>query len=188
MIDVLGAAYEIACSESAAPRSVQRVSLFDLEPGDGPLWLLQEEEVETPARDGREEQYRVFLPAWSAQSQMDLTDQPLGVPVAANALADALGLGVLPYSAAQSAIASYSRVGFEAAAVTGFAVAVSRPHMVRGLCRTVHLRFGHPYAVVAVSMDDDWRGSVRGVQHGPWHGVPVFSAWMKEPSDANGTG
>jgi hypothetical protein len=75
---------------------------------------------------------------------MDLTDQSLGFPVAANALADALELGVLPYIAAQSAIASYSRVGFEAAAVTGFAVAVSRPHMVRGLCRTALSGLGIP--------------------------------------------
>lgn len=110
MVDVLRAAYEIACSESAAPQSVQRVSLFDLEPGEGPLWLIREEEVETPARDGREEQYRAFLPVWSAQSQTDLADQSLGFPVAAKALAEALGLGVLRYTAAQSSVASYSRV------------------------------------------------------------------------------
>jgi hypothetical protein len=37
------------------------------------------------------------------------------------------------------------------------------------------LRFGPPYAVVAVTTDP---------AGGPWHGVPVFSAWVARPTDA----
>jgi hypothetical protein len=42
--------------------------------------------------------------------------------------------------------------------------------------RTAELRFGHPYAVVAVATDWGTRG--------PWHGLPVFSAWVAQPQDA----
>jgi hypothetical protein len=40
--------------------------------------------------------------------------------------------------------------------------------------RRATLRFGRPYAVVAVAVD---------TTGGPWHGVPVFSAWVAEPSE-----
>ena len=184
-MDVIRAAYGIACAETVKPRSVQRVSLFDLQTGEGPMWMIQEEEVETPAPDGREERCRALVPAWSAQSRMDLTRNGLGFSAAAEALAAALDLGDFRYRAAQSAVASYSRVGFEAAAVTGLAVALSRPRMVPGLRRTADLRFGHPFAVVAVTVDDDSKASVRNGQHGPWHGMPVFSAWVAQPSEAD---
>jgi hypothetical protein len=36
------------------------------------------------------------------------------------------------------------------------------------------LRFGHPYAVVALVQDVT----------SPWHGLPVFSAWVTEPENA----
>jgi hypothetical protein len=48
-----------------------------------------------------------------------------------------------------------------------------------GLVRTAELRFGHPYAVVAVTVDSPGRGDP-----GPWHGLPVFSAWVADPEDA----
>jgi hypothetical protein len=184
--DVIHAAYEVACAEAVEPRSVRRVSLFDLPLGEGPTWMIQEDEVETPAPEGREERCRAVLPAWSVQSQMDLARNGLGFSAAAKALAEALGLGDLQYGAAQSAVARFTRVGFEAAAVTDFAVRMSRPRMVHGLRRTADLRFGHPFAVVAVTVDDDPRTSVRNGQHGPWHGMPVFSAWVTEPSEADG--
>jgi hypothetical protein len=59
-----------------------------------------------------------------------------------------------------------------------------------GVRRTAELRFGHPFAVVAAgnanppdSHRPDWPS--------PWHGLPVFSAWVADPEDAtaepNGT-
>jgi hypothetical protein len=182
-VDVIGAAYEIACAETVEPRSVKRLSLFDLSVGEGPLWMIQEEQVETPAPGGREERCRAVLPAWSAQSDLDLTSTALGFHSAAQALAAALQIEDFRYRAAQSAMASYSRIGFEAAAVTGFAVAMSRPRMVQGLRRTAQLRFGHPFAVVAVTVDDERQDSVPA-DHSQWHGMPVFSAWVTEAAEA----
>ena len=66
------------------------------------------------------------------------------------------------------------RVGFEAAAVTGLAVAMAMRVPRTGLIRTAELRFGHPFAVVAVPAGDP----------GPWRGLPVFSAWVAQPEDA----
>jgi hypothetical protein len=78
----------------------------------------------------------------------------------------------------QAVVARYTRVGFEAAAVTGFAMTSSRRHSHAGLRREARLRFAHPYAVVAVAANetDETRD--------PWHGLPVFSAWVAEPDDA----
>jgi hypothetical protein len=45
------------------------------------------------------------------------------------------------------------------------------------VARVAELRFGHPYAVVAVATDRRVGGT------GPWHGVPVFSGWVAEPDD-----
>ncbi|HYK70053.1 MAG TPA: hypothetical protein VEV45_19050, partial [Streptosporangiaceae bacterium] len=54
-----------------------------------------------------------------------------------------------------------------------FAVAVAA--RIPAQHRHAELRFGHPYAVVALVQD---AGS-------PWHGLPVFSAWVSEPEDAS---
>jgi hypothetical protein len=46
------------------------------------------------------------------------------------------------------------------------------PMRRQGVRRTAALRFGHPYAVVAVA------------EGGPWDGLPVFSGWVAEPDSA----
>lgn len=57
-------------------------------------------------------------PAWSALTALDLRgDEALGVAAAARVLARALELGQWRYEARQLAMARYSAVGFEAAAV-----------------------------------------------------------------------
>ncbi|MCI4067113.1 hypothetical protein MRQ36_32920, partial [Micromonospora sp. R77] len=82
------------------------------------------------------------------------------------------GAGV---EARQSALAHFGRYGFEAAAVTAaFALVSLAPE---GVARTAELRFGHPYAVVAVATDERRDGA------GVWHGVPVFSAWVATPQE-----
>jgi hypothetical protein len=42
--------------------------------------------------------------------------------------------------------------------------------------RVAELRFAHPYAVVAASATEP---------SSPWHGLPLFSAWITEPRDAS---
>ncbi|MCW3816664.1 serpin family protein [Micromonospora sp. DR5-3] len=173
-VDVLAAAQEIAARTATAPdgyRPRQR-SLFDLPLGDTPLWTLREETVRTFARDGREERTRAVLPCWSAESRHDLTRAGFGFDAAARALGMLMGLANPQHEAVQSAVARYGRYGFEAAAVTAFAVATGLPP--EGVARVAELRFGHPYAVVAVATDS---------AGGPWHGLPVYSAWVAEPQE-----
>lgn len=184
--DVLAVAYDLA-TVVACGGHVARRSLFDLPLGDGPLWTLTEKPIMTTARDGREEHCTAVLPAWSASSNHDLRADALGFPAAAAALFEILGLKLDRYAACQSVLAKYSRIGFEAAAITGDFVALGAPPRKRaGVCRVAELRFGHPYAVVAVATDDRSGALISALQtNGPWHGVPVFSAWVATPTDAN---
>jgi len=165
--DVLAAAYDLAPA-LATGRGADRRSLFDLPLGEGPLWSVTERSGPVRSADGREERCTAVLPAWSASSEHDLSDPGLGFAAAAQALAPGD-----PWQARQAAMARYTRVGFEAAAVTGLAVAMAMRVPRPGLIRTAELRFGHPFAVVAVVTGD-----------GPWQGLPVFSAWVARPEDA----
>ena len=174
--DVVAAAHELA---SAPP---VRVPLRDLPLGDTPAWTVGEVvDVATPreVRDGRI--VDVTLPAWSARSQLDLTADPgLGFAAAGDVLARLVDQPELAVDAKQSAVARYHRVGFEAAAVTAIAgrmAAVIEQHEVS--VRVGHLRFPHPYAVVAVARPV----APRAHEPDPWDGIPVFSAWVVDPEE-----
>jgi hypothetical protein len=176
--DVLAAAHQIVTAEAAQPGSVDRLSLFGLPLGDGPVWSVTEEH----AAAGPAEQVACVLPAWAAETSLGLLGDPaLGFPAIAQGILAALNLGPHPYQASQAAIARSTAVGFEAAAVTAlvFPVAAFLP----GRRRTATVRFAHPYAVVAAVS-----GGPQGSQAGPvpaaWHGLPVFSAWVAEPAEA----
>jgi hypothetical protein len=160
--DVLAAAHQIATT-AAAGASVTIRQLSDLPLGPGPAWLLREE---TSAAGG--DTCTAVLPAWSARSQHDLRKPGLGFDLVSKALVP----GAARWEARQAAMARYTRTGFEAAAVTMFAAFEAARLPARR--RVADLRFGHPFAVVAVAVD------------GPpeWHGLPVFSAWVAEPEDA----
>jgi hypothetical protein len=173
---VLAVAHRIAIQQ-ATGQNVQRRHLTDLPLGEGPLWVLHE--VTAPS-----DACIAVLPAWSATSQHELSDPSLGFPAAKHAIEAVPG----PWTASQSAMARYSRSGFEAAAATAMAVALAmRPPANR---REAELRFAYPYAAVAVTTDPQGAGQGGGgrASHGPWHGLPVFSAWVSEPEDATGGG
>lgn len=174
--EVLAVAYDLSAgaADGAAPAGTR--SLFDLPLGATPLWSVTEERAPTRARDGREERHSAVLPCWSARSDHDLSPPALGFPAAATTLAKALALPLDGFEARQTAVARFDRYGFEAAAVTGMFGLTSLPP--QGRIRTAELRFGHPYAVVAVATDPRADGAT-----GPWHGVPVFSAWVSEPEE-----
>lgn len=112
----------------------------------------------------------------------DLDDEALGFPAAAFALKEALELDDYGYEARQAAVARYSAVGFEAAAVSALAVKLSARVERSGRRRTAVLRFGHPFAAVAVAIDS-LPGSPGDPTHTDWHGLPVFSAWISEPAE-----
>lgn len=171
---VLAAAHDIARREvsgTAARRALSEMSL-----GEGAFWAI------TQQRRPGGEQVCVVLPAWTATSNHDLTADPgLGFAALGRALAAAATVrpdipdigGMRDITARQSAVARYGRWGFEAAAVT--AVALRGALMPSVPSRSMTLRFGHPYAVVAVA------GARR--RGDPWAGVPVFAAWVAEPAD-----
>jgi hypothetical protein len=174
--DVLAAAYDLGPAlATGAP--VTRRSLFDLPLGDGPQWAISERTEEVKAGRDRQEQCTAVLPAWSARTRLDLSDPRLGFGAAVAALS-----GGDPWQAAQSAMARYTRVGFEAAAVSAVGVMLAMTPRRRVPVRRAELRFGHPYAVVAVTVDR--LGWPPGGGRSPWHGLPVFSAWVAEPQDA----
>ncbi|RAO09076.1 hypothetical protein MED15_06540 [Micromonospora noduli] len=176
--EVLAIAYDLSAGAADGAPPASSRSLFDLPLGETPLWTLTEERVHTWARDGREERHNAVLPCWSARNDHDLTAPALGFGAAVTTLATALALPVERFEARQTAVARFDRYGFEAAAVTGMAGVTSMPP--EGVARTAELRFGHPYAVVAVATDAGADGTT-----GPWHGVPVFSAWVAEPEEVS---
>jgi adenylate kinase family enzyme len=164
--DVLAAAHQVAAEDAA------RTSLFDLPLGEAPLWRVSEA---VSRRPGRQEECRALLPAWSARSTHELAGAPgLGFDDAAEALIALLPSARWDYDARQSAYARYSREGFEAAAVTALGMRLAAVHPGDGVKRTAELRFPHPYAVVATVESED----------SPWDGLPVFSAWVADPEDA----
>ncbi|MDT4935401.1 MAG: hypothetical protein QOK11_3293 [Pseudonocardiales bacterium] len=167
--DVLAVAHQIATARATS--GVPPLSLFDLPLGDTALWTITEHQA---AAGG--EHAEAILPAWHAGSRHDLLDVPaLAFGAAGQALCRSAGIPG-QVRAAQSAVATYSRRGFEAAAVTGLAIALSyRAPPPPGPYRTATLRFAHPYAVVAAT---------RAPHSDPWCGVPVFAAWITRPDDA----
>ncbi len=182
MGDVLAVAEEIVTAEPRQRVSYPRLSLFDMALGDGPLWSLDEEPV---PGGGRVERVISILPAWRATTAMDLSgDRALGFDDAARIIASVLELPRLKYEARQECVARYSAIGFEAAAITllGYPGGIGVPR-TPGVRRTATVRFAHPYAVVAVAFDADFiPGSSESPT--PWHGLPVFSAWVTDPGDA----
>jgi hypothetical protein len=163
---VLAAAYDLATRHAIGSRIDAR-DLASLPLGEHPLWSVREI---TAAAD----RVTAVLPAWSAHSDHDLSGPGLGFGAAKHALVR----NDDPWQAGQVAMARYSRTGFEAAAISALAVMAAARLPARR--REVVLRFGHAYAVVAVT------STATGTANdaGPWHGLPVFSAWVSEPEDA----
>jgi hypothetical protein len=154
---VLAAAHTIATTDSA-PVPLSRLPLGD-------RGFLSIDEVTYP---GAHDTCVAVLPAWEASSDHDLTAHDLGFGAAAAALASPGAV-----DARQVAIARYGRYGFEAAAVT--AVMVRGAMFEPATARVATLRFGHPYAVVAVVRE----------RRDAWSDVPVFAAWVETPSDVS---
>ncbi|HXS65439.1 MAG TPA: hypothetical protein VN767_21490 [Streptosporangiaceae bacterium] len=162
--DVSDAAHQLAIAVARNAEIPQR-SLFDLPLGDGPLWSIREEQ----SMGGSAERLHAVLPAWSASGVLDLRDERLGFDAAGHAVG-----GGDRWDAKQAVMANYSRTGFEAAAVTALVARMAmRPRQRKA--RIAELRFGHPYAVVAAAQTQDG---------GPWHGLPLFSAWVTKPHNS----
>jgi hypothetical protein len=178
---VMAAAHEIG----AGTREVRRVSLFDLPLGKGHAWKIEEETIEVASPQDRVESSRVLLPAWTANAPaVDLMqDAAFGFRAAARALLDRMPPRPDPYlvDAVQATVADYDRQGFRAASITqmrevGAARWGGREHTHSCVHRHAEVRFKRPFAVVAYADADGMS---------PWLGLPVFSAWVTEPKEAD---
>jgi hypothetical protein len=124
---------------------------------------------------------------WSIHSELDLQgSERFGVSPALDALLGLIGPHERgdAYEAVQSAVASYSAKGFEAAAISAFGLVGASMTMrkERGLCRTARLFFDHPYVAIALAgRPSDFTRQRAG--HTELFGLPLFSAWVAEPRE-----
>jgi len=177
---VIAAAHEVASGSNR----VERRTLFSLPLGDGHSWTITEQEVDADYADSRTQSGHIVLPAWRAETpSVDLLKhEGFGFRPAVRALESLLPFGPDGYStrAIQATTAAYDRYGFRASSVTMSTTfeeeAVWIDARRRGLHRHVEVRFARPYAVVA------YADGSHGRPH-PWRGVPLFSAWITQPSE-----
>jgi hypothetical protein len=181
----LAAAHEVALGLNGA-RIGDPVSLFDVPTGASDLGEIVEEDV-IIGRDDSVERGFAILPTWHASSDLDLLDGPTGDGFrgAGRLLADLLPPGEKWLEARQAAVASYTREGFQAAAVTDIGAVLSGRRAVR---RTLTLCFNRPYAAVAVTVPPAGRGDIAGIHDEASTAtagfvLPVFSAWVAEPAE-----
>lgn len=182
-VAVLEAAHEVA-RHIASGTQPSPCSLFALPIGDGHSWTITEREI--PSWHAGEQSERIAgasLPAWRLDGELDLKRSARFAAAPALEVLREL-IGPCPgdrTDAKQVAVASFTRYGFEAAALTAFAIAASAPPIPRetGIERSAILRFDHPYAALAISghLNPPSRGA-------PFLGLPLFSAWIGMPIEA----
>jgi hypothetical protein len=202
---VHAATHEVAAMLVGQPSTARRRSLFELpmprrvrrgpRTSEGHAWTLTEAEVENSVGPERQERVEAVLPAWSATGEHDLLDtsEQLGFDEATAVLAAMCNpdSGPFEFEAKQSVVSSFTRVGFEAAAVTAIGVEATGmpPPPRKVLQRVARVRFNRPYAVVAVAInsvphDGGWPGERQELDVPAWAGIPLFDAWVAEPSEA----
>ena len=185
---VVEAAHEVAatvCEEWGTGAC----SLYDLPLGAGHSWKISEHEVRQFRPSPRPERIvGAALPAWRAERELDLGLAPaFGTAPALQTLRELIGPRPDDECAAkQTALASFTRHGFEAAAVTAFGVRTSAALRIerRVVERRAVLRFDHPYAAVAIAGRPAVPRGPRdapGLPGAPLSGLPLFSAWVHEP-------
>ncbi|OBB29856.1 hypothetical protein A5792_03095 [Mycolicibacterium peregrinum] len=169
------AAHQVAAMLRGDERGARRVPVEELAAGHA--WTVTDRRERRVGGPDVHAEWRSCLPAWSATSDHDLKDAP-GIAPAFDTLRGFARREDLPveFTARQSAVASYTREGFKAAAVTAFdMVAGSVPQFHEVLVRRIEIRFNRPYAVLACANRSDGPAA--------WRGVPVFSAWVTEPQE-----
>ncbi len=124
-------------------------SLFDLPLGRGHSWRIREREIPTRTAGERIELISgVSLPAWRVEGKLDLQRSELfGSGPALDVMRKLIGPRPDDETVAgQAAVASFTRFGFEAAAITFFGVLTSAQAepSETGVKRTATLRFDHP--------------------------------------------
>jgi hypothetical protein len=192
---VLTAAHEVASAAVAAPDewSTLACSLYDLPLGSGHSWEISEEQVPSYVKEAPLERIAgAALPAWSVRGDLNLLGSVrFGTRPALETLRRLIGPRPDDEcQAVQTAVASFTRYGFEAAAVTAMAVRASaaRVPVARTLQRSAVLRFDHPYAAVAIAGRPPSPGRASSPCTSPgqpsgFPGLPLFSVWVHEPQE-----
>lgn len=185
---VLEAAHEVAACARAG-RAVPARSLFELPLGGGHSWQIKERKIRTWHPGERVERVSgVTLPAWQIKSALNLKLSALfGSAPALDTMGELISDPPRGTQAGQAAIASFTRYGFEAAAITTL-VAASAAFRVpdqRGIERTAILRFDHPFASLAIAGGPaPPRSPDRRTEEGAaFTGLPLFAAWVNEPDE-----
>jgi hypothetical protein len=185
---VMAAAYEVASwqagrgLEAGAGAGGRVCSLYDLPLGTGHSWEIAEQQVATYVKEAPMERIAgAALPAWSVRADLDLARSPLfGTEPALETLRRLIGPRPDDEcEATQAAVASFTRYGFEAAAVTavGIRAAAARLPVRRTTQRTAVLRFDHPFGAVAIA------GRPAEPTDTALSGLPLFTAWVAEPQE-----
>ncbi|MFL5864871.1 MAG: hypothetical protein ACJ780_29595 [Solirubrobacteraceae bacterium] len=185
---VLTAAHEVASVGAGDPAALA-CSLYDLPLGAGHSWEITEQEVPTYVKEPLMERIAgAALPAWSVRGDLDLQRSPVfGTGPALQTLRRLIG----PQrddlcEATQTAVASFTRYGFEAAAVTATGIRTAAIRVPRDtvLQRSAVLRFDHPYAAVAIAGRPASPGvGASAPQDASFPGLPLFAVWVDEPQE-----
>jgi len=150
------------------------VDPWTLELGNAANWTVTER-VGKADNSGDVLTETCYLPEWSVSASHDLLQDPAtGMEAAVLAVLSAIGDAPEgdEAKAVQDVVATYSATGFSAAAITSLAVqarGMLPEHEFDVRYRTVKYYFDRPYAVVACTPADV------GL-------VPLFTAWVSEPS------
>lgn len=175
--DTYAAAHQVAAMLRGDARAARPIPPGDLT--DGHAWTVTERREPRFGGPPVHFEWVSHLPAWTASSDHDLLTAP-GMPLVVEALAEFVVPEERPVeiAAQQTAVATYAKTGFTAAAVTAIGVSPTGApprSMSEVLVRRIEIRFNRPHAVLALAAHDD----------GPpaWRGIPVFSAWVAEPQE-----
>lgn len=186
---VLMATHEVASLVRGVRSPAAKCSLFDLPVGSGHSWQITQRKIATQvAREHVERIGAVTLPAWRVENELDLTRSDLfGAPSVLSALLGLLSPNqeAVAMAATQTAVASYTRSGFQAAAITAFVAfsGISRPAQRRGVERVADLRFDHPHSAIALAGSAD--SFLGHAAPSPWFGLPLFTAWIDQAAEVN---
>lgn len=158
-----------------APLSERDV--HDLPLGEHGLLTVTDEEAFGSYDTATPVETSAALPAWRVESTLTMPSLP-GLEPAGRLLGSLLESwrrsGEGRVEAAQVAVASFDRYGFEGAAVTALGVlATGLPAGEDVLLRKVHVRFGRPFAFAAEVDEPECE----------WDGLPVFSGVVETPRE-----
>ena len=188
-VAVLAGAYEVAAAV-CGDWGRGACSLYDLPLGAGHSWDIAEQEVAVFVREPRLERIAgVALPAWRAQEKLDLRLSPaFGTAPAFETLRELIGPRPDDHcEATQAAVASFTRYGFEAAAVTAMGIRTAAARVRADVA-------SGPPSCALTTRTPRWRSPAgprrsaaergRGMGAGDsasCPGLPLFSAWVHAP-------